>query len=70
MIKWWSNRKKSDIAWKVKVEDLKKGFDLDMRNPHQGEAEANLTAKEIMSRIEQGFDRSRQHLEILRKLIK
>ena len=70
MIKWWNKRKKSDVAWKVKVEDLKKGFDLDVKNPNQGESEADLTAAEIMSRIEQGFDRSRQHLEILRKLIR
>jgi type I restriction enzyme M protein len=70
LIAWWNNRKESEVAWKVKVEDLKQGFDLDVKNPHQGEEEANLTASEIMSRIEQGFGRSRKHLEILRTLIK
>ena len=70
LIEWWDKREESDVAWKVKVEDLKRGFDLDVKNPHKGEEEANLTAAEIMSRIEQGFDRSRKHLEILRTLIK
>ena len=54
----------------MKVGDLKRGFDLDVKNPHRAEEEANLTAAEIMSRIEQGFDRARKHLEILRTLIK
>jgi type I restriction enzyme M protein len=70
LIEWWDKREESDVAWKVEVGDLKRGFDLDVKNPHQGEEEANLTAAEIMSRIEQGFDRSRRHLEILRTLIK
>ena len=70
LIKWWDKREESDLAWKVRVGDLKKGFDLDVKNPHQAEEEANLTAVEIMSRIEQGFERSRKHLEILRTLIK
>ncbi len=70
LIKWWDKREESDLAWKVRVGDLKKGFDLDVKNPHHAEEEANLTAVEIMSRIEQGFERSRKHLEILRTLIK
>jgi type I restriction enzyme M protein len=70
LIEWWDKREESDVAWKVKVENLKRGFDLDVKNPHRAEEEANLTAAEIMSRIEQGFDCSRKHLEILRTLIK
>ena len=34
MIEWWENRDENEVAWKVKVEDLKKGFDLDVKNPN------------------------------------
>jgi type I restriction enzyme M protein len=33
LIEWWDKREESDVAWKVKVEDLKRGFDLDVKNP-------------------------------------
>lgn len=33
LIEWWDKREESDIAWKVKVGDLKRGFDLDVKNP-------------------------------------
>jgi type I restriction enzyme S subunit len=34
LIKWWPKRKETEQAWRVKVGDLKKGFDLDVKNPH------------------------------------
>ncbi len=34
MIEWWDKREESDVAWRVKVGDLKKGFDLDVKNPN------------------------------------
>jgi type I restriction enzyme M protein len=33
LIEWWDKREESDVAWKVKVADLKRGFDLDVKNP-------------------------------------
>lgn len=33
LIKWWNNRQESDVAWKVKIEDLK-NWDLDIKNPN------------------------------------
>jgi hypothetical protein len=33
MIDWWHNRKECEVAWKVNVKDLKRGFDLDVKNP-------------------------------------
>lgn len=70
LVEWWNKREESDVAWKVKIGDLKRGFDLDVKNPHRAEEAANMTAIEIMSRIEQGFERSCKHLENLRTLIK
>jgi len=34
MIEWWDKREENEVAWRVKVEDLKKGFDLDVKNPN------------------------------------
>ena len=55
MIEWWDNREESEIAWKVKVEDLKRGFDLDVKNPNSAEQDSRcpLTASS-------GFDESLQ----------
>lgn len=70
MIEWWDKREKNEVAWKVSVEDLKDGVDLDVKNPHREEAKDNLSAEEILTRIEEGFERSRNHLENLRSLLK
>ncbi len=34
MINWWKDRVETEVAWKVRVSDLKKGFDLDVKNPN------------------------------------
>ena len=34
MIAWWPKREETDIAWRVKVDDLRRGFDLDVKNPN------------------------------------
>ena len=33
IIDWWNDRKETDLAWKVKIEDLQ-GWDLDIKNPN------------------------------------
>lgn len=34
MINWWKDRVETEFAWKVNISDLKKGFDLDVKNPN------------------------------------
>ncbi len=34
MINWWKDRVETEVAWKVNISDLKKGFDLDVKNPN------------------------------------
>jgi type I restriction enzyme M protein len=51
LIAWWNNREENDVAWKVRVEDLKTGFDLDVKNPHRQEDQQDLSTKEVMSRL-------------------
>ncbi|HIP48347.1 MAG TPA: hypothetical protein EYG92_05210 [Lutibacter sp.] len=33
LIEWWNNRKESEVAWKVNIEELK-NWDLDIKNPN------------------------------------
>ena len=35
MLDWWNKRAENENAWLVDVKNLKKGFDLDMRNQTQ-----------------------------------
>jgi type I restriction enzyme M protein len=65
MIKWWNKRKKSDVAWKVKVEDLKKGFDLDVKNPTTSGFENELTANEILIELRKSLEKATKSLEKL-----
>jgi len=57
MIKWWNKRKKSDVAWKVKVEDLKKGFDLDLKNPNSATEEHELDVHECLAEFRKSIER-------------
>lgn len=48
LIKWWGKRKESDVAWKVKVKDLKMGFDLDVKNPNSTVEENDHTVEGLL----------------------
>jgi type I restriction enzyme M protein len=63
LIEWWDNREETEVAWKVKVEDLKHGFDLDVKNPHREEEEAEKTLPEIVKSLEKSFTKSRELLQ-------
>jgi type I restriction enzyme M protein len=60
LIEWWDKREESAVAWKVKVEDLKRGFDLDVRNPHRAEQEATLGINALLREMDKSLERSRQ----------
>ena len=63
LIDWWDKREESDASWKVKIEDLKRGFDLDLKNPHRAEEEAEKTLPEIVRALEKSFTKSRELLQ-------
>lgn len=63
LIEWWDKREESDVAWKVKVGDLKKGFDLDVKNPTTSAFEHELTAHEILAELRKSFAKSTALLE-------
>lgn len=60
LIKWWNKRKETEVAWRVKVGDLKNGFDLDVKNPNRDEADESLTTSEALERLRRSFARSQE----------
>ena len=63
MIAWWDSREENKVAWRVKVEDLKRGFDLDVKNPTTSAFEHELTAQEILAELRKSFAKSTSLLE-------
>jgi len=68
LIKWWDKRKKSDIAWKVKVKDLK-NWDLDIKNPTKEKEAILLSSSEIISELQKSFNKSSQLTNDLKNLM-
>ncbi len=66
LISWWSDRKETDLAWKVKIENLK-GWDLDIKNPHQPKEEELHSSSELLDLLHQSFIRSDDLLKQLKK---
>ena len=58
MIEWWDNRQENKVAWRVRVEDLKEGCDLDVRNPTRSDFQHALTAQEILVELRKSFEKS------------
>ncbi|MCC5815284.1 MAG: N-6 DNA methylase [Leptospira sp.] len=66
--KWWGKRKESEIAWKVKIDDIiQRNYDLDIKNPHKKAEEVILDKKSILQELEESFQNS---LKILKELQK
>lgn len=63
LIEWWDKREESDVAWKVKVEDLKKGFDLDVKNPNKEFIETEHTSAELLAGLKKSFLRAASMVE-------
>lgn len=51
MIEWWDKREENEVAWKVKIEDLKDGFDLDVKNPSSNIEEKNHTVQGLLTQL-------------------
>jgi type I restriction enzyme M protein len=57
LVEWWDTREEGDVAWKVKVEDLKRGFDLDVKNPKSRLEERDLSVSECLKEFRDSLDR-------------
>lgn len=57
LMDWWHNRKENEVAWKVKVGDLK-DWDLDVKNPNKAAEEILDSSDDILAALESSFNRS------------
>ena len=62
LIKWWHKRRETEQSWRVKVGDLKKGFDLDVKNPNSTVEEHELAAGGMFVHQGAGIVREFQNL--------
>lgn len=51
MIAWWDKHEENEVAWRMKVGDLKKGFDLDVKNPTTPADTEVASTESIISRM-------------------
>ena len=69
--KWWTNRKESDIAWKVNINTIiERGYDLDIKNPTKKEEEHEYNSAELMEMLHASFEKSNGLLEQLKLAVK
>ena len=66
LIEWWNNRKETEVAWKVKVEDLK-DWDLDIKNPNTKVEEIEFSTKEILEKLQNSFNKMNVLFEQIKK---
>ena len=67
--KWWNDRAENEQAYKVSIDTIKvNNFNLDVKNPHKGEEEEELTTNEIIDKIEASMSKSVELLEEIRGL--
>ncbi len=69
LIEWWNNRQETEVAWKVKVEDLK-DWDLDIKNPNVKVEEIEFSTEEVIEKLKTSFSKANSLLNELEKLVK
>lgn len=57
LIEWWTNREENEVAWKVKIEDLKPGLDLDVKNPNSSIEVRELSVSKCFSELKKSLER-------------
>ena len=64
---WWRHRQASQQAWSVDIASIKaNGYNLDIKNPHQPQAEQQHSSAELLDLLQQSFSKSDQLLDQLR----
>ena len=67
MIEWWTQREENEVAWKVKVGDLKRGFDLDVKNPNSAVSEREMSVADCLTEFRKSLDRVGKALAAVEK---
>ena len=70
-IEWWNNRKKSDCAWKVSINEIKeRNYNLDFKNPSIALENELLEPTDIINKISQHLVNSVKILAEIEEIIK
>lgn len=68
---WWTDRKESDIAWKVPIQTIiDHNYDLDIKNPTKQKEVHEYNSIELMELLHGSFDKSNALLNQLKKAVK
>ncbi|MCC7465378.1 MAG: N-6 DNA methylase [Saprospiraceae bacterium] len=68
---WWHHRVENEYAWKVPVKEIeKRGFNLDVKNPHSDEVSETMTSVEVLKKIERNVSRIQELVSIIKSEIK
>ena len=68
---WWTDRKESDIAWKVPIQTIiDRNYDLDFKNPTKQDETHEYNSIELMDLLHNSFDKSNSLLEQLKNAVK
>jgi type I restriction enzyme M protein len=67
MIEWWDKREENDVAWRIMVEDLKEGFDLDVRNPNRQDDEELRSSRDLLAQLQHSLVHSQELVSKLEK---
>ena len=68
---WWTDRKESDIAWKVPIQTIiDRNYDLDIKNPTKQEESHEYNSLELMELLHTSFDKSNMLLNQLNEAVK
>jgi type I restriction enzyme M protein len=69
--KWWTDRKESDIAWKVDIQTIiDNNYDLDIKNPIKKEEAHEYDSEELIEMLHTSFDKSNSLLKQLKNRVK
>ena len=67
---WWADRKESDIAWKVPIQNIiDRNYDLDIKNPTKQEESHEYNSMELMEMLHSSFDKSNDLLNQLKEVL-
>jgi type I restriction enzyme M protein len=68
---WWTDRKESDIAWKVPIQTIiDRNYDLDIKNPTKQELTHEYNSIELIDLLHNSFDKSNLLLNQLKNSVK
>ena len=67
---WWENRVENDLAWKVDIQTIAdRNYDLDINNPNKKEETIEHSSSELMTMLDDSFDRSHELLNHIREAV-